>query len=277
MKLYYFTAIYKYSKILHVLVQVDMKSSKIHESFWLYGKHPCISALRNKNRRCIELLVTKSSYKQYEKEIIQCIQNQDITIKIVENKTFDSILLKGVNHQGIALKVIPISNYLSVEEVAENSTDSSTIVILDQVTDTHNIGSILRTSACFNVDALILPYDHSPSENSSIAKAASGALEIVPLIYVVNIVSTIKTLKNFGYWCYGFDCNFGKDIHELPKKRVIIFGSEEKGLRRLVKENCDQLLKIPISNNINSLNVSNAAAIGLYAINCALPKTTNHL
>lgn len=246
-----------------------MKSSKIHQSFWLYGKHTCISALRNKNRLCLELLVTKSSYAEYEKEILECIGNRDITFKIVENKVFDSILLKGVNHQGIAVKVTPISNYLSVEEIAKNSTDSSTIVILDQVTDTHNIGSILRTSACFNVDALILPYNHSPSENSSIAKAASGALEIVPLIYVVNIVSTIKTLKDFGYWCYGFDCNYGENIFELPKKRVITFGSEEKGLRRLVKESCDQLLKIPISNNINSLNVSNAAAIGLYAIHHA--------
>jgi 23S rRNA (guanosine2251-2'-O)-methyltransferase len=153
--------------------------------------------------------------------------------------------------------------------VAESSNDNSTIVILDQVTDTHNIGSILRTSACFNVNALVLPHNHSPGENASIAKAASGALDIVPLIYVTNILKTMQYLKKVGYWCYGFDCNAKENIDGIKsfeKKRVIIFGSEEKGIRRLVKENCDYLLKIPMSNAINSLNVSNAAAIGLYSM-----------
>lgn len=246
-----------------------MKSQKTNENFWLYGRHTCISALKNKNRRCIELLVTENFYKEHEKEIIECAKDKNIKAQIVENKIFDSILPKGVNHQGVALKVAPISNHLGIEEIAENSADSSTIVILDQVTDTHNIGSILRTSACFNVNALVLPRDHSPGENASIAKAASGALDIVPLIHVTNIVSTIKTLKDFGYWCYGFDCNAGEDINEIKsfgQKRVIILGSEEKGMRRLVKENCDYLLKIPISNTIGSLNVSNAAAIGLHSI-----------
>ncbi len=240
-----------------------MKSLK---SFWLYGKHTCISALKNKNRQCLELLLSQNSYEQYAKEITQCIKERNIATRIIENKIFNKILPQDITHQYIALRVKEISNSVTIEEIAKNSCDISTIVILDQVTDTYNIGSILRTSACFNVDALVLPYNHSPAENASIAKAASGALEIVPLIYVVNIVSTIKTLKNLGYWCYGFDCNTGRDICMVSKKRVLLFGSEEKGLRRLIKENCDQLLKIPISNNINSLNVSNAAAIGLYCI-----------
>ncbi len=116
---------------------------------------------------------------------------------------------------------------------------------------------------------MVLPHNHSPSENASIAKAASGALDIVPLIYVTNIEKTMQYLKKVGYWCYGFDCNAKENIDEIKsfeKKRVIIFGSEEKGMRRLVKENCDYLLKIPMSNVIDSLNVSNAAAIGLYSI-----------
>lgn len=234
------------------------------KSFWLYGKHTCVSALKNKNRQCIELLVTKSSYKEYEKEIRQ--GSRSIKVRLVESKVLNDILPKSVNHQGIALKVAPILHSLSIEEIAEKS---STIVILDQVNDTHNIGSILRTSACFNVDAVVLPHNHSPSENASIAKAASGALDIVPLIYVTNIVKTMQYLKKVGYWCYGFDGNAEESVDEIKsfeKKRVIIFGSEEKGMRRLVKENCDYLLKIPMSNVIDSLNVSNAAAIGLYSI-----------
>ncbi|WP_353284332.1 23S rRNA (guanosine(2251)-2'-O)-methyltransferase RlmB [Wolbachia endosymbiont (group A) of Lasioglossum fulvicorne] len=245
-----------------------MKSSKTNENFWLYGKHTCMSALKNKNRRCIELLATENFHREHEKEIRQCVDSKGIKVRLVENKILNDVLPKGANHQGIALNVAPILYNLSIEEIA-NSSDSSTIVILDQVTDTHNIGSILRTSACFNVDAVVLPHNHSPSENASIAKAASGALDIVPLIYVTNIVKTMGHLKKVGYWCYGFDCNAGEDIEEIKsfgKKRVIIFGSEEKGMRRLVKENCDYLLKIPISNVIDSLNVSNAAAIGLYSI-----------
>nr|WP_246209727.1 23S rRNA (guanosine(2251)-2'-O)-methyltransferase RlmB [Wolbachia endosymbiont of Atemnus politus] len=171
---------------------------------------------------------------------------------------------KSVNHQGVALKVASI--LYSIEEIAE---DSSTIVILDQVTDTHNRGSILRTSACFNVDAFVLPYNHLPNENASIAKAASGALDIVPLIYATNVVKTLEYLKKVGYWCYGFDGNAKESMEEIKsfgEKIVIIFGSDEKGMRRLVKENCDYLVKIPMSNAIDSLNVSNAAAIGLYSI-----------
>ncbi|WP_265027505.1 23S rRNA (guanosine(2251)-2'-O)-methyltransferase RlmB [Wolbachia endosymbiont (group A) of Bombylius major] len=246
-----------------------MKSSKTNENFWLYGKHTCMSALKNKNRRCIELLATENFYREHKKEIRQCVDSKGIKVRLVENKILNDVLPKGANHQGIALNVAPILYNLSIEEIAESSNDSSTIVILDQVTDTHNIGSILRTSACFNVNALVLPHNHSPSENASIAKAASGALDIVPLIYVTNIVKTMQYLKKVGYWCYGFDCNAKENIDEIKsfeKKRVIIFGSEEKGMRRLVKENCDYLLKIPMSNAINSLNVSNAAAIGLYSI-----------
>ncbi|QKX02184.1 23S rRNA (guanosine(2251)-2'-O)-methyltransferase RlmB [Wolbachia endosymbiont of Dirofilaria (Dirofilaria) immitis] len=246
-----------------------MKSPKVNESFWLYGKHTCISALKNKNRKCIELLITKNFYKEHKKEIRQYADNKGIRIQLVENKTFNNILSKRANHQGIALKVTPILHSSSIEEIAENSSESSTIIILDQITDTRNIGSILRTSACFNVDAAVLSYNYSPSENASIAKAASGALDIIPLIYVTNMVKTIEHLKKAGYWCYGFDSNAKKHINEMKsfwEKRVIIFGSEEKGIRRLIKKNCDYLLKIPISNVIDSLNVSNAAAIGLYSI-----------
>ncbi|NSX83087.1 23S rRNA (guanosine(2251)-2'-O)-methyltransferase RlmB, partial [Wolbachia endosymbiont of Atemnus politus] len=240
-----------------------MKPSKTNENFWLYGRHTCMSALKNKNRRCIELLVTENFYEEYEKEIRQYIDSKSIKAQLVENKILNGILPKGANHQGVALKVAPILHSLSIEEIARNSSNNSTIVILDQVTDTHNIGSILRTSACFNVDAMVLPHNHSPSENASIAKAASGALDIVPLIYVTNIVKTMEYLKKVDYWCYGFDCNAKENIDEIKsfgEKRVIIFGSEEKGMRRLVKENCDYLVKIPMSNVIDSLNVSNAAA-----------------
>ncbi|MCV3769389.1 MAG: 23S rRNA (guanosine(2251)-2'-O)-methyltransferase RlmB [Wolbachia pipientis] len=248
--------------------------SKINESFWLYGKHTCISALKNKNRQCIELLITENFYKKHKEKIKQYINNKCIKVQLVKNKILNNFLPKSANHQGIALKVSPIFHNLNIKELAQNSNNNSTIVILDQITDTHNIGSISRTSACFNVDAVVLPYHNSPKKNASIAKAASGALDIIPLIHVTNIVQIIKYLKKVGYWCYGFDNNAKKHINEIKSffgKKVIIFGSEEKGIRKLVKENCDYLLKIPISNSINSLNVSNAVAIGLYSVYIKTP------
>ncbi|WP_339045597.1 23S rRNA (guanosine(2251)-2'-O)-methyltransferase RlmB [Candidatus Mesenet endosymbiont of Agriotes lineatus] len=236
------------------------------KQFWLYGKHTCISALKNKNRLCYELLLSPTFYKQNYKELRDYIEAKNV--KVIETNKFNTILASHVNHQGIALKVAPLKNF-ELQEIIEKSTNKSTVLILDQITDTYNIGSILRTSACFGMDALILTYKHSPCENASIAKAASGTLEITPLLYVTNIVKTIKLLKEQGYWCYGLDCHASQNLDSISKfydKRIIIVGSEDKGLRRLVKENCDFLIKIPISPNIDSLNVSNAAAIVLYSI-----------
>ncbi|GHM58231.1 MAG: 23S rRNA (guanosine(2251)-2'-O)-methyltransferase RlmB [Candidatus Mesenet longicola] len=236
------------------------------KQFWLYGKHTCISALKNEHRLCYELLLSPTFYKQNYKEIKNYIEAKNL--KVIETNKFNTILAPHVNHQGIALKVAPLKNF-ELQEIIEKSINKSTILILDQITDTYNIGSILRTSACFGVDALILTYKHSPCENASIAKAASGTLEITPLLYVTNIVKTIKLLKEQGYWCYGLDCHTNQNLDSISKfydKRIIIVGSEDKGLRRLVKENCDFLIKIPISPNIDSLNVSNAAAIVLYSI-----------
>lgn len=238
------------------------------KQFWLYGKHICISALKNRNRLCYELLLSPTFYKQNYKEIKEYIEAKNVDIKVVEANKFNTIFASHVNHQGIALKVAPLDNP-QLQKIIEKSKDKSTIVILDQVTDTYNIGSILRTSACFEVDALVLTYKHSPYENASIAKAASGALEIIPLLHVTNIVQTIRLLKEQGYWCYGLDCHTSCNLYSIAKfhdKRIIIVGSEDKGLRRLVKENCDFLIKIPISPNTNSLNVSNAAAIVLHCI-----------
>lgn len=127
-----------------------------------------MSALKNKNRRCIELLVTENFYREHEKEIRQCVNSKGIKVRLVENKILTDVSSKGANHQGIALNVAPILYNLSIEEVAESSNDSSTIVILDQVTDTHNIGSILRTSACFNVNALVLMAKMHPLQKQQV-------------------------------------------------------------------------------------------------------------
>ena len=144
------------------------------------------------------------------------------------------------------------------------------VIILDQVTDPNNIGSIMRSCLLFNCQTIIVSKDNAPDITANMAKAASGALESVNYISVVNISRTIIELKKNNYWIYGFDSNEEKKSEnlKLPKKCVLVFGSEGKGLRHLTKKECDALVSIPMQKNnnynIDSLNVSNACSIALY-------------
>ena len=236
---------------------------------WIYGKHACIAALQNKNRECYEMLVTENITKNNSEitKISELCKQRNINLKTVNLNYINSVLPHNSNHQGIALKASTI-NPITIEEILNGSTTNSTIILLDQITDIHNVGAIMRSAVCFNVDAIILPYHNSPSENCGMSKTSSGAIDMIPIAYVINLVSTIKLFKNAGYWCYGFDAKEGELLHKtkFDNKKLIIFGSEDKGMRKLTKENCDFLLKIATSNKIDSLNVSNAAAVALYSI-----------
>ncbi|KJV69067.1 RNA 2'-O ribose methyltransferase substrate binding family protein [Candidatus Neoehrlichia lotoris str. RAC413] len=234
---------------------------------WIYGKHTCITAIQNLDRTCYELIITEN-FLQKNSEITQYASKRNIKLKITDNNTLNTILGSNANHQGIALKVDSIiKDRTDIHNIISRTNNkNSTILILDQVTDVYNVGSIIRSSACFNVDAVIISYHNSPSENCIIAKTSSGAMDLIPIIQVTNLVQTIQILKKSGYWCYGLDLQAKQLLHQVNfyNKKAIVLGSEEKGIRKLVKESCDFLLKIPISQKINSLNVSNAAAIALY-------------
>ena len=242
-----------------------MDKSKI----WIYGKHACIAALQNVNRKCHELLVTENFIKHNNEmyKISELCKKKNIYPKQVTLNSINSVLPHNSNHQGIALKASTI-NSTNIQDILNTHTENSTIILLDQVTDIHNVGAIIRSAVCFNVDAIILPYHNSPSENCGMSKTSSGAIDMIPVVHVVNIVNTMKLLKKAGYWCYGFDAQEGEFLHKtkLDNKRLIIFGSEDKGMRKLTKEKCDFLLKIAMSGKIDSLNVSNAAAVALYSI-----------
>ncbi len=142
------------------------------------------------------------------------------------------------------------------------------VLLLDQVTDPHNVGAILRSAAAFDVGAVIVTDRNAPQESGVMAKAASGALEVVPLIAVTNLVQAIETLKKSGYWIAGLDGAARKAIHEakLDNKTALVLGAEGAGLRRLTTEHCDFLVKLPISDKMESLNVSNAAAVAMYEL-----------
>lgn len=229
------------------------------KNLFLYGKHACLAALANPRRKIIRVLVTKnfdaSSLPKKLSFIPQIISNEEI-LKFISS---DAV------HQGIIVETLPLEevNLSYVEK------KGGLIVVLDQVTDPQNVGAILRTATAFNVTAIIAPKDNAPEESGSLAKVASGSLEIVPIIRVTNLVRAMEEMKKFGYWFIGMDGHTETDIgdiKDLTPNTALVMGAEGKGLRRLTVEACDYIAKIPISSQVESLNVSNAAAIGLYCL-----------
>lgn len=227
--------------------------------YYIYGKHPVFSALNNPKRQIEDILCTQMIFDANKKLINSKpykIVNNDVLSKLLENQT----------HQGIAAKVKPIFSY-NIEDINIKNPKCK-IAILDQITDPQNIGAIIRSAAAFNIDAIILPLDNSPNENGTIAKAACGTLELIKIIKVTNLNSCINYLKKHGFWVIGLtgeaDDYFTDKL--ISDKIALIFGSEDKGMRRLVQENCDHLAKIPISDKVESLNVSNAASIIFHSL-----------
>ncbi len=237
---------------------------KKNQYVWIYGYHSVAQALKNTKRKHKTLLITKESYDKHQTTISPLAPN--INIQISTKAKITELLPKGANHQNIALHTSNPSK-TDIEEILTTNSSQSTVLILDQVTDIGNIGAILRSAAAFEVDAVVLTRHHAPN-HSIISKTASGALETVPLIYVNNIASTMRQAKQQGYWCYGMDEKSSTALQQVQfdRKCVIVLGSEGSGLRRLTKEQCDCMVRIPISANVNSLNVSNAAAIILHSL-----------
>lgn len=237
-----------------------MKKNKQKSTFWLYGHHAVTAALHNPNREKIEIRLTNES--EIDKKVLK-----NLPVKIVSRQELDSLLPPGAIHQGVALSVKPLEPvYLEDIIRLTQSKERSVLLILDQVTDPHNIGAILRSSAAFNADAVILPDANAPEETGTLAKSACGALESVPLVRVANLVRAIQELKDAGYWVLGLDGYADQFITDdkLPAKTVFVLGSEGEGMRRLTAEKCDYTIKLPICDKMESLNVSNAAAIALY-------------
>lgn len=234
------------------------------KGLWLYGYHPVVAALQNPRRTVLRLLMTKETAGELANTL-----HKEVEYESVSRADIDQLLPKGAVHQGIAALVQPLPDFY-VEDLPEK--DSSLVVLLDQVTDPHNVGAILRSAAAFGADAVLMTERNAPEATGTLAKSASGALELVPLACVSNLARTMQDLKDKGYWCVGMDGRADKTLREadLPKKIVLVMGSEGYGLRRLTAENCDFMVKLPISPKVESLNVSNAAAIALYDLSLRL-------
>lgn len=229
----------------------------------LYGRHAVLEALQNPRRKCFKLLCTKENADEIRRI-------GKIAPQIVERKEIDKLLPPEAVHQGFALfcselPAIALEDIIEQAEVLENCN----ILILDQVTDPQNIGAIIRSAVAFNCLALVVQDKNAPSETGSMAKASAGMIEHLPIVRVTNLARAIGQLKDAGFWTIGMDGYAQTTVSELKKgdKNAIIMGSEGKGMRRLVEENCDITVKLPMNPLVESLNVSTAAAIILYEMN----------
>tara|TARA_X000000368_G_scaffold107993_2_gene83909 strand:- start:1376 stop:2137 length:762 start_codon:yes stop_codon:yes gene_type:complete len=236
--------------------------------FWVYGYHATFAALRNPNRRKNELLLTTDAQKRMAQEKGFEFLNK-VKQKILTRTEIDNLVGKNINHQGICLSVEKIQKRTIKEFLSDQDKNNSTLVFLDQLEDSQNVGAIFRSALAFNIDGIILTESQSVNENGFIAKSACGGLDKVPFTYISNLSSAIKTLKDNGYWVYGLDGRAKKLIGEIdfPKKTVLVLGSESDGMRKITSSLCDELIKIKISDELESLNVSNTAAVTFYHLN----------
>ena len=238
------------------------KSNKNHV---IYGIHSVKAALLNSKRTHSELILQENSNFPYEK-----FKSSLKKITFLDHKQFKKLYGNQQSTQGI---VLITEDYLkpSLEEFIqiENKNTKSVILVLDQITDPQNIGSIMRSCALFNCKGIIVSKDNSPELTPSLLKAASGAAEVVNYFKVTNIRRILLDLKKNGYWVYGFDSSSkSKSSLNFEKKSVLVFGSEGKGIRDLIKKECDVFIRLKMEKvskfEIDSLNVSNASSIALH-------------
>lgn len=232
------------------------------------GRNPVIEALRS-DAQIDTILINKEAAKGSLNKIFELAKAKNILIKNVDKAVLDR-LSESKNHQGVIAEAMEYE-YKDIEDIlayAGEKGEMPLIVILDEITDVHNLGSIIRSAECLGAHGVIIPKRRAAQINAVAAKSSAGAVEYLPVCRVTNIADTLDTLKEKGFWIYGADMEGGKYIYEekfdVPVGLVI--GSEGFGIGRLVKEKCDILVKIPMKGNVSSLNASNAASIIIYEI-----------
>ncbi len=227
---------------------------------WVYGWHAVNAALANPERVVTRIIASLTAA---EKLVLP--MRRLPTPHVMEPRELDRILGNDSVHQGIAAEVKPLEPY-RIEDILNIENPRGPIVILDQVSDPHNVGAIMRSAAAYDAIAVITPKDHSAPETATMAKAASGALDIVKRIQVTNLATAMRELQAAGWWIVGLEGE-SKTLFSSIKfsaKTVLVLGAEGKGMRRLTADCCDERARLPMGQGMESLNVSNAAAIALY-------------
>lgn len=225
--------------------------------FW--GRHAVAAALDNPDRKVLRAWATReaSAAMQFPPEV---------QVTLAEAADLGRLVPHDAPHQGVVIEVEPLEESW-LDEVLSKAGERSVLLVLDQVTDPHNVGAILRSAAAFGAVGIVTQDRHSPPEGGALAKAASGALERVPWVRVVNLARALEEIGEAGFWRIGLAGDAASELKDAlgPPRIALVLGAEGPGMRPNTREHCDALARLPISDAVDSLNVSNAAAIALYA------------
>lgn len=250
-----------------VIEKEQAKRAASSETVWLFGLHAVRDALMNARREKLRLIVTKNA----ADKLADAIAEAGIEPEMADPRKFPAPIDPQSVHQGAALEVKPL-DWGPLEEVCLGSGDGPPrLVLLDRVTDPHNVGAILRSAEVFGASAVVAPRHHSAPETGALAKTASGALERQPYLRIRNLADGIAVLQSAGYVVLGLDGEAEMTLEAAVEGRrdrpvALVLGAEGPGLRAKTREVCDQLVRIDFAGGFGSLNVSNAAAVALYAV-----------
>jgi 23S rRNA (guanosine2251-2'-O)-methyltransferase len=227
---------------------------------WLYGRHVVVAALANPRRRPLQVRGSRDALDSIAESLAR---HPGLEVRVVARGDLDQLLPSGSVHQGLALKAEPLPA-ADLEETCAALPSPRLVVLLDRVTDPHNVGAILRSAAAFGAGAVILTERHAPPVTGALAKAASGALERVPLVRVGNLARALALLGDLGFWRVALDARGVDFAHDFAGQDVaLVLGAEGEGLRRLTRDSCDIVARLPTRGDYSSLNVSTAAAVAL--------------
>jgi 23S rRNA (guanosine2251-2'-O)-methyltransferase len=229
----------------------------------LWGKHAVAAALDNPDRKILKAWATREAaeFMQFPK---------DVAVTLADVADLGRLVPHDAPHQGVVIEVEALGD-IWLDGVLADPPERAVLLVLDQVTDPHNVGAILRSAAAFGAIGIVTQDRHSPPESGVIAKAASGALERVPWARVVNLARALEEIGDAGFWRIGLAGDADTDLREAlgPQRVALVLGAEGAGLRHNTREHCDALARLPITDTVESLNVSNAAAVALYAASIA--------
>jgi 23S rRNA (guanosine2251-2'-O)-methyltransferase len=243
------------------------------DASWVYGRHAVAGALANPERRWYRLAVLTGQEREAQALVAgaKALRRGDgEPICLLDRGGFAALLSKDAVHQGLALAVEPLAEP-DLEDIlrrAASMPGRSVIVLLDEVSDPHNVGAVLRSASAFGALSVVVTTHRAPHGAGALAKAASGALESMPLVRVVNLARAIDRLKDAGFWVCGLDETAEQTLAalDLGERVALVLGSEGGGMRRLVRERCDHLARLPTRSRQSTINVSNAAAVALYEL-----------
>jgi 23S rRNA (guanosine2251-2'-O)-methyltransferase len=229
----------------------------------LWGRHAVSAALDNPDRKVLRAWATReaAAYMQFPKEV---------AVTLAEGPDMGRLVPSDAPHLGVVIEVEPLEDVWLGDMLADAG-ERAVLLVLDQVTDPHNVGAILRSAAAFGAAGIVTQDRHSPPESGVVAKAASGALERVPWARVVNLARALDEIGEAGFWKIGLAGEAETELKQAlgPQRVALVLGAEGAGMRPNTREHCDALARLPISDAIESLNVSNAAAVALYAASIA--------